>query len=222
MYTSTLLFALLSVPGAADTPTWSTDYTAARKESATKGKPLAVFLGSGKTGYEKVVRDGGELSAACRRHLASNYVCVAIDTSTEAGKRMASDFDMPSGQGIVISDRTGAVQAFRHEGNLTNNDLHAYLERYASDRAISTTETANSIRSASFEDAEDAGKDPKKEPIKEPKKDGAMKPLADHVVWVGGGSGCGSVSCGGGSYSSCGHHGHCGRGGRHHRGGRCR
>src|SRR5262249_19116039 len=161
---------------------------AARKESATKGKPLAVFLGAGKTGYEKVVRGGGELSAACRRQLASNYVCGSIDTSTEAGKRMASDLEMPSGQGIVIRDRTGAVQAFRHEGDLTNSDLHAYLERYTGDRAITTTETANSIRSASFgSEAEDAAKDPKKAPMKDPKKDGAMKPLADHVVWVGGG-----------------------------------
>src|SRR5436309_2264194 len=131
MFTSTLLFALLSVPGAADTPTWSTDYQAARKESATTGKPLAVFLGTGKAGYEKLARDGGELSAECRRHLASHYVCVYVDTSTESGKRLADALEMPGGQGLVLSDRTGAVQAFRHEGSLTNAEMSAYLERYS-------------------------------------------------------------------------------------------
>src|SRR5947209_4281896 len=151
MYTSTLLFALLSVPGAADMPTWSTNYQTACKESATAGKPIAVFLGTGKAGYEKMARDGGELSAESRRHLASHYVCVYADTSTEAGKRLADAFEMPGGQGLVLSDRTGAVQAFRHEGSLTNVELSAYLERYSGERAINTTETANSIRESSFE-----------------------------------------------------------------------
>src|SRR5436305_2248053 len=146
MYASTLLIARLGVPGAADTPTWLTDYQAARKESATAGKPLAVFLGTGKTGYEKLARDGGELSAECRRHLASHYVCLYVDTSTESGKRLADAFEMPGGQGIILSDRTGGVQAFRHEGTLSNADLGAYLERYAGDRAVTTTETAESIR----------------------------------------------------------------------------
>src|SRR5205823_3854512 len=142
---------LLSVPGAADTPTWSTNYQAARQEGATTGKPLAVFLGTGKTGYEKLVRDGGELSAATRRHMVSHYICAYADTSTESGKRLAEAFEMPGGQGIILSDRTGTVQAFRHEGTLSNADLSAYLERYAGERAISTTETADSLRGSSYE-----------------------------------------------------------------------
>src|SRR5262249_39112171 len=128
-------------------------------------------------------------------------------TSTEAGKRTASDFEMPGGKGIIISDRTGGVQAFRHEGDLTNADLHAYLQRYTGDRAITRTETADSIRDSSFEEAP-------KDPKKDPKKDGAAKPPAvphDHVVWVS--SGCGGGGCG---YASCGSGGHH-RGHRHGR-----
>src|SRR5262245_28843284 len=147
MYTSTLLVALLSVPGAADTPTWATSYSAACKECETAKKPLAVFFGAGKMGYDKVVRDGG-LSADSRKQLASGYVPVVIDTSTGSGRRLAGEFDMPSGQGIVISDRTGEVQAFRHEGDLTNTDLNAYLERYASGAPVSTTETIESARTS--------------------------------------------------------------------------
>ncbi len=224
MYTSTLLFALLSVPGAADTPTWSTDYQAARKESATTGKPLAVFLGTGKAGYEKLARDGGELSAECRRHLASHYVCVYVDTSTESGKRLAEEFEMPGGQGIIVSDRTGAVQAFRHEGRLSNADLGAYLERYAGERTVTTTETVDSIRGSSYEAP------PKEGVVKEGvSKDGAMKgpvmagPMGHPgYVMTGGyvGGGCYAGGCGGGYNSDCGgHHGRHHRGGR---GGRCR
>jgi hypothetical protein len=222
MYTSTLLVALLSVPGAADTPTWSSSYSAACKECESAKKPLAVFLGSGKTGYNKVARDG-ELSPECRRQLSSGYVCVYIDTSTESGRRLASEFEMPSRQGIVISDRGGSVQAFRHEGDLTNADLNAYLERYASGPAVSTTETVYGART-SFAAAEEDAKD-----AKDGGKKGTAGPAPHHghgTIIVGGGyGGCGggacyAGSCGGGGYSDCGHHGR--RGGHRHRGGRCR
>ncbi len=215
MYTSTLLVALLSVPGAVDTPTWATSYSAACKECETAKKPLAVFLGTGKTGYDRVARDGG-LSTECRKQLASGYVCVFIDTSTESGRRLAGEFEMPSGQGIVISDRGGAVQAFRHEGDLTNADLNAYLERYASGTAVSTTETIDSART-SFAPPKDGAKDgPKQGPA------GPAPHYGHGTIVVGGGcagGACYAGSCGGGGCSDCGHHG---RGGRGHRGGRCR
>jgi hypothetical protein len=215
MYTSTLLCALLSVPGAADTPTWSTNYQAAVKEGATAGKPLAVILGTGKNGYEKVVRDGGELSAACRKHLAAHYVCVYADTSTETGKRLADAFAMPGGQGIILSDRTGAVQAFRHEGALSNADLSTYLERYGSDRAVTTTETADSIRGSSYEAAPTGGGAPA----------GGHAGHGGYVISGGSAGGCIGGSCysGGCSGGQCsdGHHGRQGRRGGC-RGGRCR
>jgi hypothetical protein len=148
MYTSMLLF-VLAVPGAGDAPTWVTDYAAARKQGATASKPLAVFLGSGKAGYQQVIR-GGELNPNSNRMLAANYVPVYIDTSTEAGQRLARDFEMPGGRGLVISDRTGQLQAFRHQGELTDQDLAAYLQRYADgNRLVATTETATGSR-ASF------------------------------------------------------------------------
>jgi len=177
------------------------------------------------------------LSAECRRHLASHYVCAYVDTSTESGKRLADAFELPGGQGIIISDRTGGVQAFRHEGTLSNADLGAYLERYAGERAITTTETADSIRGSSYEAP------PKEGVVKEGvSRDGAMRgpvmggPMG-HPGYVemggyvgggcygggggcyGGGGACYGGGCGGGSCSSGGHHGHHHRGGR---GGRCR
>src|SRR5262249_28557257 len=116
MYTSLILFAL-AVPGADEGLTWVRDYQEARQQAASKSKPLAVFLARGRAAAEKVARDG--LSAEARRQLASNYIAVAIDTSTEQGRGLAERFEMPTGQGLVISDRTGRLQAFRHEGELS-------------------------------------------------------------------------------------------------------
>src|SRR5437868_6095413 len=64
MYTSVVLFALSGAVAAGDVveaPSWLNDYSAARKQSASQQKPLAVVLASGNAGYNKLSR-GGELS----------------------------------------------------------------------------------------------------------------------------------------------------------------
>src|SRR5262245_30144201 len=148
MYTSLVLFAL-AAPAAEEKLTWGHDYQAARKECASKGKPMAVFLGSGKAGPDKVVRGG--LNGEAQRLLADGYVCVAIDTSTEAGRGLAERFEMPTGQGLVISDHTGKLQAFRHEGELGSAELGTYLRRYADHgHVVQNTETATTGRTSYY------------------------------------------------------------------------
>jgi hypothetical protein len=158
MYTSILLVAL-SIAPAADTmvPSWSTDYGMASKQSATALKPLAVVLGTGEAGYDKLDREG-KLTTEANGLLASKYVCVYVNTDTPEGKSLAKAFEMPNGRGIVISDRTGDVQAFRHEGDLKSSDLVRYLERYADpERAVRTTEGTVSQRISSYEPSAPAG-----------------------------------------------------------------
>src|SRR6516162_7087789 len=131
MYTSFLMLALSVAPSAdLATPAWSTDYFAASKVSAAAKKPLAVVLGSGEAGYDQLDRDG-KLTAEAKGLLASKYVCVYVNTDTTEGQRLAKAFEMPNGLGIVISDRGGDLQAFRHEGGLSNAQLVRNLERYA-------------------------------------------------------------------------------------------
>jgi hypothetical protein len=118
-------------------PTWRTDYLEAR--TIQSGKPLAVFLGAGAKGYEKVVRDG--LDANAVKLLNEKYVCVFIDTETAKGKALATAFAV-KGPGLVISDRTGESQQFHHNGDLSGADLHKALERYADpNRGFFSTET---------------------------------------------------------------------------------
>jgi hypothetical protein len=151
MYTSILMVALSLAPSADLTaPSWSTDYFAASKQSARAKKPLAVFLGSGEAGYEQLDRDG-KLTDEAKGLLASKYVCVYVNTDTPQGKRLAKAFEMPNGRGIVISDRTGDVQAFRHEGDLSGRELVRNLEWYAdTDREVRVTETNPGQRSSNY------------------------------------------------------------------------
>ncbi len=145
MYTSILLVALtgLSAPAeGAKVASWSQDYTSARKQAIGEKKPLAVFLAPGKGAWDKIGRDGG-VSADANSVLASQYVCVHVDTSTSAGKALAEAFEIPTGVGIVISDRTGDIQAFRHEGDLANRDLVRYLERYSDPTRVARTTESN-------------------------------------------------------------------------------
>jgi hypothetical protein len=132
MYTSILLVALTGVAPSAEgdkAVKWSLDYTAAGKQAASEKKPLAVFLAPGQGAYQTIGRDGG-LGAEAEALLARQYVCVHIDTATSQGKALAQAFDIPDGLGIVISDRTGEKQTFRHEGDLARADLVRYLTRY--------------------------------------------------------------------------------------------
>jgi hypothetical protein len=144
MYTSILAIVLsgsLIPVDIAKTPSWLTDYSKATKQGLQANKPLAVVVGTGADGWQKLGKQG-KLSDQANEILASEYVCLYVDTDTLHGKRLAEAFEMPDGPGIVISDRTLEHQAFRHEGNLSNRTLVGYLERYADpDLVVRTTET---------------------------------------------------------------------------------
>jgi hypothetical protein len=143
MYTSVLLFALsgfASSPAAND-PGWLEDYAIARQQGHKNSKPLAVFVGAGKAGWEQVSQEG-ELGREVRRLLAESYVCVYLDTEKKSGQALAEALEIADGPGIVISNSGGNLQAFRHEGDLSNDTLATYLRRYADpDRVVRFTES---------------------------------------------------------------------------------
>jgi hypothetical protein len=141
MYTSLVWIALTGTADAtaAKAPAWQTDYSAAQQKGLEEKKPLAVVIGKGPSGWEAVSRDG-KLDPAAMEALQANYVCVYIDAATERGQKLADAFEMKSG--LIISDRTGEKQAFRHEGTLANGDLTTVLRRYAAPGLVVTrTET---------------------------------------------------------------------------------
>src|SRR5262249_11839992 len=132
------------------------------------------------------------------------YIPVFVNTDTDAGKRLARAFEMSSGKGIVISDRTGALQAFWHEGDLSNQNLARYLQRYSDPNLAVRTTEMNPSQPVSYYGPEGHAKGG-------PPAGGCCAP----AMYAGG---CGGSSCGSHYASSCGGRHRCG-GGR--MGGRC-
>jgi hypothetical protein len=131
-----------------DLPAWQNDYGVARTRAGEIHKPLAVFIGTGKEGWSKVAREG-DFDPQVSRLLAQHYVCVYVDKQTDAGKELAEAFEVPAASGLVISDRTGGVEAFHHSGALSRTDLAKALEKYSDpDRQVRTTESQAKVQPA--------------------------------------------------------------------------
>ncbi len=144
MYTSVVLLALTgAVPQAAPaaTPDWYRDYGLAWRLGQSEKKPLAVFVGNGPGGWENVSKEG-KLGEEVNLLLRTYFVCVYIDSSDLAGRRLSGSFELTDRPGIVLSDQKGDRQAFRHAGDLANRDLEFYLRKYSDpSRVVLTTET---------------------------------------------------------------------------------
>jgi hypothetical protein len=140
MYTSIVLCALagsLSAIPPANKVDWQSEYKAAKLKVVESGKPMAVFIGSGKDGWTKVLRDG-QLSEGNRKNLTSEFVALYVDTDTAEGRTIASAFEI-AGRGLVISDRKGQAQAFSHSGDMTDAELAKTLAKFAEAKRLAGT-----------------------------------------------------------------------------------
>lgn len=144
-----VLLAVAPVVGFAASPTWQTDYTAAQQKAVAQHKPLAVVFGQGANGWQQIA--GGSMTVDANEILGDKYVCCYVDTATPAGQALARKFEVNSPVGIVISDRTGNLQAFWHEGALPADALTGYVTRYADpQRAVTATDTNRTSRTSNY------------------------------------------------------------------------
>jgi hypothetical protein len=135
-----VLSASISTASLSQSPQWLNDYGQAQTRVAVVKKPMAVFVGNGNDGWASIVRDGG-IDPAVKKLLAEKFVCVYVNTDTAAGKTLAAQFDVAS-HGLIISDRSGATQAYSLSGTLTKNELAETLEKYADSKdSVRSTET---------------------------------------------------------------------------------
>lgn len=143
MHATIALFALSGFVMITE-PTWLDDYGLAQNQVREGKRPLAVFVGSGQKGWNRMSQDG-KLDVEIKRLLASKYVCLYVDTDQKEGEKLAAAFEIYSGPGLVISDSSGKVQAYRNYGRLPNEDLARQLRRYAdSELVVRTTVEGNS------------------------------------------------------------------------------
>lgn len=125
-------------------PTWLNDYATAQTRVLAIKKPMAVFVGSGKDGWGKVVRNGS-IDPAINKMLANKFVCVYIDTDTAAGRTLATAFEVAS-KGLIISDKAGTTQAYSLSGDLTREELSQTLVKYAElDKEVTATESVGRV-----------------------------------------------------------------------------
>jgi hypothetical protein len=145
--TVVLTGALLA--GQNGTPIWQNDYSKAQEQASAQKKPLVVVFGSGANGWAKVIREAP--TPDLTKLLADKYVCVYVDTASQAGRKLAQDFDITGNLGLVIGDLEGTSQAFWHQGDLTNTSMLHYLEKYGDPRVpVRGTETVNTLRTSYY------------------------------------------------------------------------
>jgi hypothetical protein len=121
------------------TPNWHTDYAQAMSRSSAEGKPMAVFIGNGADRVAKMMSDG-TISAEAALVLNFSYVCVYLDANTESGKDLANRFEIQ--EGLIISNKGGNLQAYRHSGAIGAKDLAESLTKYA-DTSVPATTASN-------------------------------------------------------------------------------
>jgi len=115
-------------------PDWTSDYRQALGAASEFRKPIAVFITKGT--QSQLTK--GEGFGAAAKLLKDGYVALHIDTTTEKGQKLAASFELT--EGLIISDKTGGVQALRHAGTVSPSELSGYLAKYAGTEAVTTTD----------------------------------------------------------------------------------
>lgn len=152
MYTSLLGIALGTVLSATGpTPNWQPDYKQARQLAAKENRPVVVVLGSGASGWNQLVGEG-RFQDAFDLSLRSKYVWVYVDTDSEKGKKLAGDFQVKTGPGLIISGRGGDLQAYRRVGAMDAKGLKEVLVKFAEgERVVRRTEHSGELAAAALE-----------------------------------------------------------------------
>lgn len=137
MFSTSLSAAVVGLMAVGSLPNLQTDYRKALTISASEQKPVAVFIARGSDGYAKLVSEG-TLGSEATDALKQKYVPIYVNTATDTGVALARSFGMS--EGLVISNRTGSVQALRHEGTVSQTELSGYLKRFTETSWVATTE----------------------------------------------------------------------------------
>ncbi len=113
-----------------------TDYSYAMKRAVTENKPVVVLIAKGPA-FATLMNDAN-LTAEAKKLLTEKCVCVSVNLETEAGRELASQFQMPNG-GLVISSCGGSYQALRQAGTVTASDLSKHTLTYATATGMPAT-----------------------------------------------------------------------------------
>jgi hypothetical protein len=146
----------LALAGILNAPSWQTSYVDAQRDAVALKKPIAVVFAPGPNAWSKVIQEPRP-AAEVTKLLTDQYVCVMVDTQSDEGKRLAQTFQITTDRGLVISDRTGSLQAFWHQGELSNESMTRYLTKFADPTVVVTgTETLAPARPTVYQQPQPA------------------------------------------------------------------
>ncbi len=154
MYTSFGILALAGFlvapsPSNQQEPVWGKNYLVAQEKGAKEKKPLAVFVGNGQGGFHKLAQEG-QLSDTIKKTLADRYVCVYLDTRSQSQQALIKALAITKGQGLVLSDRTGNLQAYHHDGPMSTAELAKQLSHFAAPQVEVLTTVTNVNQRVSY------------------------------------------------------------------------
>jgi hypothetical protein len=137
---------LAPLPSAsADEVVWQKSYRQAQEHGQKAGKPLAVFVGVGQTSPEQTVQEGS-FSNEITKILADHYVCVYLDADRPENRSLVEQFGITARKGLVLSDRTGELQAFHNDGPLKAAELAKQLRHFSGPNVVVQTTVSNAAQ----------------------------------------------------------------------------
>ncbi len=92
------------------------------------------------------------MSAPIKKVLGESYVCVYLDTNSPSQDGLIKSLAITKGQGLILSDRTGSLQAFHHDGPLRETELASQLEHFAEPALEIRTTLSNTNQRTSYYD----------------------------------------------------------------------
>lgn len=144
------LAGLLTAPLAASAEGVAfTSYSEGQEFGRKAGKPLAVIVSAGRAGLTQLTQEGF-VAPEVTKTLADQYVCVYLDADRPENQTVLRQLGIQSGTGLVLSDRTGELQAFHHDGRLPAGDLSRQLWRFADPHVIVATTQSNTVERLSL------------------------------------------------------------------------
>ena len=147
MFTTLAVVALsgLTAGKVAPGPVWLDDYRVAQTRVSEAGKPMVVFVGTGKAGWEGVITGG--LDPAVSKVLSEKFVCLYVDTTSAGGRGLARALQVGE-RGLVISDKSGSTQAYSANGTVSAVEAQRALLAYADPATVTRTEIVQAAPAA--------------------------------------------------------------------------
>ncbi len=109
---------------------WLTSYKAAVAEVKRVDKPLFIFFNNPETSALEVQSGRPVFGEEIDKSLASDYVTMYVDATTQRGELLAAEFKVNTTPAIAILDRTSDWIMYRKSGEISADDLLAIVTRF--------------------------------------------------------------------------------------------